>query len=111
VAGKNICSILRRSSDETLSAPGLEIYVAPAVERVIEGEWIAGYDEPVASKADNLCASANGRPSVAKSWRARVHPPRITDIDERIANVERAAKRIKTDVQVDFVRARRGRRQ
>jgi hypothetical protein len=31
-------------------------------------------------------------------------------VDERIANIERATKRIKTDVQVDFVRTRRGRR-
>jgi hypothetical protein len=63
----------------------------------------------MASKADTLRASRNGRPSGAESWRARVHPPRIADVDERIANIERATKRIKTDVQVDFVRARRGR--
>ncbi len=64
----------------------------------------------MASKADTLRASRNGRPSGAESWPARVHPPRIADVDERIANIERATKRIKTDVRVDFVRARRGRR-
>ncbi len=45
-----------------------------------------------------------------QSSRERIHPPRIADVDERIANINRATKRIKTDVQVDFVRTRRGRR-
>lgn len=54
--------------------------------------------------------NGRGTDSAWESLRARVHPPRIVDMDERIANVERATKRIKTDVQVDFVRARRGRR-
>jgi hypothetical protein len=55
--------------------------------------------------------SSSGRyaRSPAESWRARVHSPRITDVDERLANVSRATKRIKTDVQVDIVRSRRGR--
>jgi hypothetical protein len=54
--------------------------------------------------------NGRGTDSARESLRARIHPPRIADVDERIANVERATRRIKTDVQVDFVRARRGRR-
>jgi hypothetical protein len=54
--------------------------------------------------------NGRGTDSARELLRARIHPPRIADVDERIANVERATKRIKTDVQVDFVRTRRGRR-
>jgi len=42
------------------------------------------------------------------AWRSRVRGPRIADPDERRANVARATDRIKTDVQVDVVRSRRG---
>jgi hypothetical protein len=54
--------------------------------------------------------NGRGTGSAVQALRARMHPPRIADVDERIANVERATNRIKTDVQVDFVRTRRGRR-
>jgi hypothetical protein len=54
--------------------------------------------------------NGHGTDSARESLRARIHAPRIADVDERIANIERATKRIKTDVQVDFVRTRRGRR-
>lgn len=54
--------------------------------------------------------NGRGTDSARESLRARIHPPRIADVDERIANVERATKRIKTDVQVNFVSTRRGRR-
>jgi hypothetical protein len=68
------------------------------------------YPELMAGKVDSVRVSGNGRGPVSGSWRARVHPPRIAEVDERIANVERATKRVKTDVRVDFVRGRRARR-
>jgi hypothetical protein len=37
----------------------------------------------------------------------QINRPRIKDASERAANVERATKRIKSDVQVNVVRARR----
>lgn len=76
----------------------------------------------MASKINSKRSSRGGSATVAaarksgstryavQSSRERIHPPRIADVDERIANIDRATKRIKTDVQVDFVRTRRGRR-
>jgi len=62
----------------------------------------------MASKTDSVSGARRG--AGKPSLRGRVHPARIADVDERVANVERATKRIKTDVQVDFVRERRARR-
>jgi hypothetical protein len=58
-----------------------------------------------------MASKATKRPAGSAAFTSgRVNPPRIKDADERVANVERATKRIKTDVQVNFVRTRRGRR-
>jgi hypothetical protein len=76
----------------------------------------------MASKINRRRSSRGGPAAVAAARKSgdtryavqssgeRIHPPRIADVDERIANIDRATKRIKTDVQVDFVRTRRGRR-
>lgn len=82
----------------------------------------AGRMNAMASEVNRKRSSRGGPATVAatrksggtryavQSSRERIHPPRIADVDERIANIDRATKRIKTDVQVDFVRTRRGRR-
>lgn len=53
-------------------------------------------------------ASSGRYVSTDGAWRSRVHSPRITGLEERRANVARATSRIKTDVQVDVARSRRG---
>lgn len=54
-------------------------------------------------------ATAGHSPSANGAWQNRVQHPRITDPKKRRAAVERATRRIKTDVRVDLTRERRGR--
>jgi len=51
---------------------------------------------------------AVSRKSADGSWSNRTQAPRIAGVKQRQDNVARATKRIKTDVQVDVVRSRRG---
>ncbi len=58
----------------------------------------------------SMANKAKKLPAKSTFASARANPPRIEDASERVVNVERATKRIRTKEQVDFVRTRRGRR-
>jgi hypothetical protein len=61
------------------------------------------------ARARSRSGRSRGVVTAQEPWRARVHDPRIADVEERVANITRATKRIKSDVTIDIVRACRGR--